>query len=362
MIYLITYISVGLYFLFIVFIISGLFKHKSPKISSSQDLPIVSVVIAARNEENNLPDLIYDLVNQEYPLDKLEVVFVDDRSTDLTNRLLSEASDNYSFIKHIVIEELSPEMTPKKYALTRGIESAKGEIIISTDADCRVGKLWVSSMTYDVIRCGGISIGFSTVSDKKFFDQYQKIDFLGIIAANAGAGGWKQFWSGTGQNLAYFKNDFLSVDGFEPVKNKISGDDMYLVQSISKIKTGSINIDPNSFVRTEPMRNIKEFINQRIRWASNAKLNIKQSPYFFSFLATSLSFNFILLFFFLFSQNWHLLFLFKFVCDGLVIFMGSKLFSINIKFPAYLLWSAIQPIYIPIIGFLGVREKFTWKQ
>ena len=362
MIYLITYISVGLYFLFIVFIISGLFKHKSPKISSSQDLPIVSVVIAARNEENNLPDLIYDLVNQEYPLDKLEVVFVDDRSTDLTNRLLSEASDNYSFIKHIVIEELSPEMTPKKYALTRGIESAKGEIIISTDADCRVGKLWVSSMTYDVIRCGGISIGFSTISDKKFFDQYQKIDFLGIIAANAGAGGWEQFWSGTGQNLAYFKNDFLSVDGFEPVKNKISGDDMYLVQSISKIKTGSINIDPNSFVRTEPMRNIKEFINQRIRWASNAKLNIKQSPYFFSFLATSLSFNFILLFYFLFSQNWYLLFLFKFVCDGLVIFMGSKLFSINIKFPAYLLWSAIQPIYIPIIGFLGVREKFTWKQ
>lgn len=362
MIYLITYLSVVLYLLFIVFIISGLFKHKSPKISLSKDLPLVSVVIAARNEEKNLPDLIYDLVNQEYPLDKLEVIFVNDRSTDLTNRLLNEASDNYSFINHIVIEELSHKMTPKKYALTKGIESAKGEIIISTDADCRVGKLWVSSMTYDVIRCGGISIGFSTISDTSFFDQYQKIDFLGIIAANAGAGGWKQFWSGTGQNLAYFKNDFLSIDGFEPVKNKISGDDMYLVQSISKIKTGSINIDPNSFVKTEPMTNIKEFINQRTRWASNAKLNIKKSPYFFSFLATSLSFNIIILFYFLFSDSWHFLFLFKFVCDGLVLLMGSMLFNTNIKFPAYFLWATIQPIYIPIIGLLGIREKFTWKQ
>ena len=114
MIYLITCISVVLYFLFIIFIISGLFKHESPNISSSKDLPMVSVVIAARNEDSNLPDLIYDLVNQEYPLDKLEVIFVNDRSTDLTNRILNEASDNYSFIKQIVIEELSAEMTPKK--------------------------------------------------------------------------------------------------------------------------------------------------------------------------------------------------------------------------------------------------------
>ncbi|MBT5782150.1 MAG: glycosyltransferase, partial [Candidatus Marinimicrobia bacterium] len=189
MIYLITCISVVLYFLFIIFIISGLFKHESPNISSSKDLPMVSVVIAARNEDSNLPDLIYDLVNQEYPLDKLEVIFVNDRSTDLTNRILNEASDNYSFIKQIVIEELSAEMTPKKYALTKGIESANGEIIISTDADCRVGKLWVSSMTSDVIKSNGISIGFSKISDKSFFDQYQKIDFLGIISANAGAGG-----------------------------------------------------------------------------------------------------------------------------------------------------------------------------
>lgn len=362
MIYLITCISVVLYFLFIIFIISGLFKHESPNISSSKDLPMVSVVLAARNEESNLPDLIYDLVNQEYPLDRLEVIFVNDRSTDLTHRILNEASDNYSFIKHIVIEELSAEMTPKKYALTKGIDSANGEIIISTDADCRVGKLWVSSMTYDVIKSNGISIGFSKISDKSFFDQYQKIDFLGIISANAGAGGWKQFWSGTGQNLAYFKSDFILIDGFEPVKNKISGDDMYLVQAISKIKSGSINIDPNSFVSTKPMKNIKEFINQRIRWSSNAKLNVKKSPYFFSFLASSFSFNLILLFYFLFSENWILLFLFKFLCDGLVVFMGSKLFNVNIKLPAYLLWAITQPFYIPAIGLLGIREKFTWKK
>jgi len=350
------------YALFIIFIVSGLFKHKVTKIVSSENLPLVSVVVAARNEEKGLPNLIHDLINQEYPLGKLEIIFINDRSTDLTENILEEASENYSFIKNIKIENKSEEITPKKYALTKGIELAKGEVIISTDADCRVGKLWVSSMSYDVIKNNSISIGFSSIKAKTFFDQYQKIDFLGIITANAGAGGWNMYWSGTGQNLAYYKSDFLEINGFEPVKEKISGDDMYLVQSISKIKNGSINIDPNSFVKTEPMKTVKDFLNQRTRWSSNAKLNVKKSPYFFLFLATSLLINVIIFFSFLFSINWFSIFFIKFIFDGLVIFLGSKLFNSNISFKPFLVWAFLQPLYIPFIGFMGLREKFTWKQ
>ena len=74
----------GVYLAFILFIISGLFKHSILPISSSNRLPSISVVIAARNEEKHLPNLIQDLMKQEYPLDKLEAIIVDDRSTDLT--------------------------------------------------------------------------------------------------------------------------------------------------------------------------------------------------------------------------------------------------------------------------------------
>ena len=82
-----------IYTLFIIFIVSGLFKHSVSKILSLDNLPLVSVVIAARNEEKGLPYLIHDLVNQEYPLGKLEVVFINDRSTDLTESILKEASE-----------------------------------------------------------------------------------------------------------------------------------------------------------------------------------------------------------------------------------------------------------------------------
>ena len=103
-------------------------------------------MIAAGNEEKNLPDLIHDLVNQEYPMNKLEIIFVNDRSSDATGGILTEAAENYAFIKHIRIDERSSELSPKKHALTLGIEAAQGDIIVSTDADCRVPKFWVSSM------------------------------------------------------------------------------------------------------------------------------------------------------------------------------------------------------------------------
>lgn len=362
MFYIFTFFCIALYLFFIIFIISGLFKHKIIDLSSDVEAPTVSVVIAARNEEKNLPDLIHDLINQEYPLNKLEIIFIDDRSTDLTSTILSEASNNYSFIKYISISEKSLTMTSKKNALSKGIDIATGEIIVSTDADCRVGKLWASSMAYSVLNKNCISIGFSTINGDKFFDQYQKIDFLGIISANAGAGGWNQFWSGTGQNLAYYKKDFLDIDGFNPVKEKISGDDMYLVQSITKIKTGLINIDPNSFVRTDPMTTLKSFINQRIRWSSNAKINIKENRFFFIFLLNSLLFNFIILISFLFGNSWIPIFTLKIICDGLVIMLGAKLFDTHINLLSYFLWALLQPIYVPLIAFMGLREKFTWKE
>ena len=106
-------LSTGVYLAFILFIIAGLFRHNEQSIISTDQTPVVSVVIAARNEENNLPDLIQDLVNQEYPLDQLEVIIVDDRSTDSTAKILREAAENFAVIKYIRVEKLSTVMTPK---------------------------------------------------------------------------------------------------------------------------------------------------------------------------------------------------------------------------------------------------------
>jgi len=356
-------ICITCYALFITFILSGLFRHRVLEVSSYDSLPRVSVVIAARNEQDQIPNLINDLIIQEYPIDKLEVVIVNDRSTDSTLDIISEASNNYEFIKVVLINEKSKEMTPKKNALTKGIESALGDIIVLTDADCRVGKLWVSSMAYSVMNKNCVSIGFSEVTNENdsIFDRYQRIDFLSIIIANAGVSGWGGFWSGSGQNLAFYKNDFEAIGGFQDVRDRISGDDMYLVQTISNIKKGYVHIDPNSFVKTSPMKSVSSFFNQRVRWSSNAKMNFYDAPLFFGFLLTMMIYNLLILFSFLLGNPWLNLMCIKFILDGLVIFLGGKLFDRDMDILAYCAWAILQPIYVPLIGVWGIRGKFSWK-
>ena len=354
-------LSAGIYLAFVLFIIAGLFRHNEQSIITTDQAPVVSVVIAARNEEKNLPDLILDLVHQEYPLDQLEIIVVDDRSTDSTAKVLKEAAENYAVVNYIRVEELPTEMTPKKHALTLGIEMAKGDVILTTDADCRLGKLWVSSMAYSVVQQDSISIGYSKVAGESFFERIQMLDFLGIITANAGAGGWGHFWSGTGQNLAYKKSDFEAIGGFEPVKDKISGDDMYLVQSISKFKNGIINIDMNAFVTTAAMPTFSDFINQRIRWSSNSKDNAMQNHLFFAFLSSAFFCNSTLLLSFLFGHSWLFAFSLKFILEGSAIFLGGKLFNTKVNPIVYVAWSLAQPIYIPVVGIMGLQNRYTWK-
>ena len=357
------YLFTGFYFFFLFFIISGLIKQKRKIIPDQSKVIKVSVVVAARNEESNIQNLIDDFLKQTYPKNKLEIIFSNDCSTDRTGRILDEAAKNNTFIHHINIQTRSKDMTPKKYALEKAIQSATGDIIVTTDADCRVPEEWISSMASMVDSKGGIVIGFSKVLGKSFFHKYQMIDFLSITAANAGFGGWNIFWSGSGQNLAYKKESFKKIGGFKPVKNRLSGDDMYLVQSISKLDGATINTDPKSFVKTKPVKSILEFINQRSRWSSNARINLFKEPRFFCFLSSAFLCNLSLLMsFFIYKVEFFVIFLLKFIFEGVVILLGGKVFSVVFHPMVFSLWSLLQPIYIPFIGLIGLVNLYSWKK
>jgi len=194
----------ALYILFTIFFITGLLRlKKHPK--AEDPFPKVSVVAAARNEEDSLPALLDDLSRQDYPQDKISFVIADDRSEDKTWDIIQEKAQADSRFSGVKIEDLNPDMTPKKYALTNAIQQSGGDIILSTDADCRVPDGWAKSMVNALSSGSGIAVGLSTVSirENSFFSKYQFIDFLGIMAANAGALGWGIGWSGAGQNLGY---------------------------------------------------------------------------------------------------------------------------------------------------------------
>jgi len=352
----------SIYFCFIVIIISGLLFRVKKKYKEG-DLPLVSVIIAARNEEKNISLLLNDLINQSIDNTKVEIIISNDRSTDDTKNIVDKYSKKHSFIKTIDINNKN-EMSPKKYALTRAINLSKGEIIIATDADCRVPVDWVKSMANLVNNTGKVVIGFSKIeSSKTMINKFQKIDFLGIMAANGGLLTHNIVCSGSGQNLAYKKEDFFKINGFESVKKQISGDDMYIVQAISNLKGAIFNYNPNSFVTTSSKNTIIGYLNQRIRWSSNSKFTLKSSPLFFAFLLSAFLANSTILYFIITLSNLSLLLILtKFFLEGFVVFSGSRIFFTKFSFLSYLTWNLVQPIYIPFIGIAGLIGKFSWKE
>ncbi len=357
--------SICAYLLFTLYFTAGL--HRLRNNSTPNYLPGVSVVIAARNEADTLQELLNDLVQQDYPKEKLDITVVSDRSTDGTWNIIQDYTQLYPSVRGIKIEDTDPQMTPKKRALTCGIEKTSGEVIISTDGDCSVPTGWIRSMVETFDDDTGIVVGRSTIDTTKhsFLHFYQRIDFLGIMAANAGVIGWGLGWSGSGQNIAYRRKAFEHVNGFHPVAQKRSGDDMYLVQSISKDFGIKFNADPASFVITQPMNTVKDFISQRTRWSSNSRSLWQTKIFFLLFLITAFICNSVLLIGWFIKQTTFimpLLFIIKMISDGLVLFTGSAKLNIPIRTKDYLIWSLLQPLYIPYIGIMGLAGQFRWKE
>ncbi len=354
------------YAAFLLYFYTGLIRLKRKPVANTPYQPMVSVVVAARNEEKNIRGLLDDLNQQNYPTEKLQIIIANDRSSDQTGSIIKEFVKKYNNVSLINISEQSKSMAPKKWALTKAIEKSTGEIIISTDADCRVPNSWVKSVVNVFDSDTGIVIGYSKIDTKsgKFLDHYQSIDFLALLSANAGTLGWGIPWTGTGQNIAYKRSAFDEIDGFNPVAKQISGDDFYLVQAISKISKIKYITDPKSFVKTKPSENLHKFISQRIRWASNSRKLFNSDYFFLIFLFINLFTNSILLVSLINQSFWSFLPMLlgiKFLFESLVLFYGSNLFKTGIKIGVYLIWFFIQPIYIPVLGILSLIGKFRWK-
>lgn len=231
--------------------------------------PFVSVVIAARNEAENLPRLLSALQQQTYPQENFEVIVVDDFSTDGTaNVSHSFCHSNIHFIQPVV----QPEASNKKRAIEAGVKKAKGTLIVITDADCLPQPHWLALMAHFHQQKEAVFIAAPVkfVHDKSLLQVFQSVDFLtlqGITAASVSAGFHSMC---NGANLAYTKQAFEEVDGFAGIDKVASGDDMLLMHKIKKRHPQKVQYlkHPQAIISTQPMATWKDFVMQRRRWAS----------------------------------------------------------------------------------------------
>jgi len=351
------------YFSFVLVMIMGLRKTK-PELPS-HSLPRIAVIVAARNEAHNLPALLTDLLAQNYE-GEYSFVIADDRSTDDTWSIIHKFSKAHPQFTAVRIVEESSEMTGKKNALTQCIKNTTASILIETDADCRMGPDWISSMVNQFDENTGIVVGFSSVRERSVFAIYQALDFLGIMMTNAGMMQHGHAWSGSGQNLAFKRAYFTAIGGFTGDPDQSIGDDFYLVQKIGKLKgvKASFSWNPKSFVTTAPAESIADFYRQRRRWASDSQGLQRKDPLFFVFLVSAFLLNTAILMQILSLHPSTLLFwilVVKFCIELIIILMGLRKMDRLKDVWVFPIWFLLQPVYIPIMGISGLIGKVTWK-
>jgi poly-beta-1,6-N-acetyl-D-glucosamine synthase len=232
----------------------------------------VSVIICARNEEENLKNLLNNLYIQDHP--EFEIVVIDDCSTDGTHDFLKEERIRHPNLKIVKIENVPGHINSKKYGLTLGIKIAKHDLILLTDADCKPeSNSWISEMTGPFINEKiKIVLGFSQYEKRKgplntfirFETLYTGIQYIG--AALIG-----KPYMGVGRNLAYRKSFFYEKKGFNKFQKITGGDDDLFVNRNASRKNTAVVIGSGSLVSSIPKDTIGKYYKQKKRHLSVGK-------------------------------------------------------------------------------------------
>ncbi len=277
---------VQLYYYAIVF---GKFAFYKPAVVNeiSSEEP-VSIIIAARNEYANLEKNLQHILSQEYK--NFEVIVVNDCSWDDSQKLLEYYQESNPHLKICVLIEQEKYPTGKKFALTMGIKAAKYNNIFFTDADCQpASNQWLRLMQQQFTPNKEIVLGYSPY--KKFggmlsvFIQYESA-FTAIVYFSAAIR--KQAFMGVGRNLAYTKNLFFKNKGFASHQHILSGDDDLFINETATAYNVAIQLNPDSFVYTEPKKTYSAWSRQKTRHVSTGKYYKTKDKIFLGMYYTSL--------------------------------------------------------------------------
>ncbi len=323
----------------------------------------VAVIVPVRNEEKNIINLLTAISKQRYDL--FEILLVDDHSDDRTYEIAQKWIEANPGIQAKCIRSKGHS---KKDAITSAVNEANAELIITTDADCRMGEDWIATIAnyYSASNSKLISSPVIMDSGNSVLGKIQSAEYAGLTAIGAAAisAGIPMFCSGA--NLAFAKSSFKEVGGYSGSKSS-SGDDTQLMRKIAKQGSGQISFlkDLNAATKTDTSENHLHFFEQRRRWA--AKIPFTLSPFTVSIAFLAWTLHFVLLFQLALSLISHdfefLLISWLLKLSAELILLYSAMNFMKQKFP-FILIIIVQPFYafyIVIVGAIAPLTRFSWK-
>ncbi len=255
-----------------VFFMLGNLKLKKYQEEPEEEVK-VSVIVPFRNEKKNIAKLLNCLNKQNFPKHTLEIILIDDHSEDGSFEIAKKLLMNFNFEAKLLSLVAAKG---KKSAIEFGVEAAKGEMILSTDADCTMGNKWILTMSRAFVQSGrGMVLGRVKVnrSGNTIADFFVK-ENEALMKVTSGSTGMNKPFLSNGANLAYGKDDFLSANPYQNNRKTPSGDDVFLLHKFKQdaiISTPYFVIDQEAEVSTDGPDSMHGFLHQRIRWLSKSR-------------------------------------------------------------------------------------------
>ena len=357
---------------FLVWCVYGWKKLKTIHAHANNNKTFVSVIVPARNEEENISDCLYDILRQNYPITGFEVIVSDDHSTDGTVEkvriIMNEFPDHRI---RLISNEQNAGVRYKKQAISAAVHQAIGELIVTTDADCRMSPRWLQAIVghYEKEQPDMIAGPVCYDREKNMFEKMQGLEFSGLVGIGAGTLSNRMPMMCNGGNLAYSKKIFQQVSGFTDKTDFVSGDDTQLMLKIAKIDPSRIHFlkSPDAVVYTTAVNSLSGFIHQRKRWAS--KIPFAMNAFTVAIAANAYLLHIGLLILFVCAFFRHGLissFLLLLFIKGLPeIWLLSNVNSFFKKKNRLWLFLPAQIFYLFYISFIGavsVSGSYTWKE
>jgi len=342
----------------VIFVIGA--KKKFPRLSDDE-LPTATVIVAARNEENNIKRCLNSLGKLEYPEGKLEVLMVDDRSTDKTGAIVDEFISERENFRKIIPDEPKGKMVGKVNALATAIREANGQIILTTDADCVVKPLWIKTITSFYQDDVGMVDSYTTQLATNSFGGMQAIDFMYLLLVGGGTINLGIPISCIGNNMSFRKKAYDEIGGYESLPFSVT-EDFTLLRAIYKLKKYKIlfPLEKDALVTSIPCPDLKSLYSQKKRWAVGG-LGVPVRGFFIMFWGYLANLSIILTPLF-YSTVWLYLIFFKITIDFFVLYPIHHKMGITKNLKYFFVYQIYYILYVLLLPFIVLTSrKVKWK-
>lgn len=353
-----------LYFFTHLILFYGLNRSISLKKNKSAEYPKVSVIVAGRNESENIERCINSLAKTEYPPELLEIILINDNSTDDTFEIMTNVTKDNPVFKVINSDSKeSKNLIGKANALDTAINQCTGDYIISTDADCEVSPYWVRETVKYYTGNTAMVCGFTKIkSEKGIFSKLQCLDWMYLLTLASASSGLNMILSCLGNNLSFSKKSYNEIGGYEGIEFSVT-EDLALMRRLNSDNIYKViyPVNKNCIAETLPCRSIPELISQKRRWFRGGT-GINSLGYLMGFELFSVNILLLTGFLFLDIKIYLLLIVLKTLSELLLINKVINIFKLQYLYKYYIVfifYFASYGLFLPLSFITG--KKIKWK-